>query len=397
MALYAFQLGRKHFLCAAELEAVLGVENLVEKSNYTAIFELENLADFATGNSPAQDLQDRLGGTIKIIEITHQISASKIDNKALEPDIEDLITTHFSDAQGKTPFAITTLGFGRHSSIYIKKLLNFSKKILKDIGGNCRFVNKDERNPKPSTIYKAKVIEKGIDINILKGENTTYLGKSIAIQNINDYSKRDFDKPGRDARVGMLPPKLAQIMLNLTNSKPNSTIYDPFCGTGTTLMEAMLVGHDVVGSDISRRMVDFTERNCRWLSENFNTQQNFRVFERDACFITQGCLQEEIDTIVTEGYLGNPVSKLPSDHEREVTFRQLANMHLNWLRAVNPLLPEKARIVTCTAVFRHKNFIEHLPRFKEIANNAGYKIIETYTYDRPDQVVARDIQVLEKY
>jgi hypothetical protein len=35
------------------------------------------------------------------------------------------------------------------------------------------------------------------------------------VQDIDAYAERDFERPMRDAFVGMLPPKLAQIMLNL--------------------------------------------------------------------------------------------------------------------------------------------------------------------------------------
>lgn len=382
MELYAFELGRKKDLCFAELVAVLGKNNLVERNLDTAIFKLEL-------KNP-QALQDQLGGTIKIVEICYEYS---------QENIKKLLKDNFEQQTGKIVFSVSTLSFKNRRDINIKEILNFSKIFLKSFNLNSRFVNKGNESPKPSTIYKARVIEKGIDINIIKGEKKIWLGKTISIQNIDNYSKRDYHKPFRDAKVGMTPPKLAQIMINLACKNPqDDIIYDPFCGTGTFLMEALLMEKNVVGSDIDPRMVEYSQKNCQWFKENFQqaAKQSFRVFERDARFLNKNLIPEKIDAIVTEGYLGEPVSQIPSPEEREKTFRELANLHLNWLKAVNPLIQKNSRIVMCVGAFKTHQRIEHLPKFEQLAQTAGYKVVETFTYDRPDQIVARDIKVLEK-
>lgn len=384
MKLYAFELGRKKELCFAELLAVLGKKNLHERNLDTAIFKLEKL--------DPQRLQDSLGGTIKIIEIFEEASkTAKLDS--IEKFFENHLVHAFKDHSGKIPFALSVLSFYNPREINIKQLLNFSKKILKSLGLNSRFVNKNFQNTKPSTIYKARVIQKGIDLNIIKGRDKIFLGETIALQNIDNYSKRDYDKPGRDAKVGMLPPKLAQIMINLAG--PARTIYDPFCGTGTVLTEGMLMGKIVVGSDIDTRMVEYSEKNCQWLIKEFpKAGKNFRLFEKDSRFVTHQSLPEKIDAIVTEGYLGTAISNLPSQQEIEKTFRELANLHLNWLSAVAKI--SNCPIVMCTAAFKDGSKIIHLPRFEEIAKTAGYKLVESFTYDRPDQIVVRDIRILRK-
>lgn len=380
MNLYAFELGRKKELCFAELLSVLGKQNLIERNLDTAVFRLDL-------KNP-QELQDRLGGTIKIVEILD--NCTKVQ---LKPKIQELLERDFKDHSGKIPFAVSTLSFKNPKDINIKELLNFSKKILKSLGLNSRFVNKSFRNTKPSTIYKAKVIQKGIDLNIIYGESVTWLGHSVAIQNIDAYSRRDYEKPARDAKIGMLPPKLAQIMINLAGLGQHAkTIYDPFCGTGTILTEALLMGHTAIGSDILPEMVEASRKNCEWIKPG----AKFHIFKKDARFIIKKDLPHPPDAIITEGYLGMPVSKLPSPEDREKTFRELANLHLNWLRAVHPLLPPKGKIVTAVAAFKDGTRIQHLPKFQEIAATAGFKILENFTYDRPDQIVARDIKVLEK-
>ena len=54
-----------------------------------------------------------------------------------------------------------------------------------------------------------------------RSSKTEYLGLTIACQDIDSYARRDTSK-ARDMQVGMLPPKLAQMMINLTRVQNES-------------------------------------------------------------------------------------------------------------------------------------------------------------------------------
>jgi tRNA (guanine10-N2)-dimethyltransferase len=55
--------------------------------------------------------------------------------------------------------------------------------------------------------------------------------------------------------------KLARCMINLAEPKAGDLVLDPFCGTGTTLIEAEMIGCKALGLDIKRRMAKGTIRN----------------------------------------------------------------------------------------------------------------------------------------
>jgi tRNA (guanine10-N2)-dimethyltransferase len=57
--------------------------------------------------------------------------------------------------------------------------------------------------------------------------------------------------------------KLARCMVNLAHAKTDSYVLDPFCGTGSTLIEAALIGCKAVGVDVQRRMAKGSLRNVR--------------------------------------------------------------------------------------------------------------------------------------
>lgn len=60
-----------------------------------------------------------------------------------------------------------------------------------------------------------------------------------------------------------MPPKLARCMVNLAKPKAGDLVFDPFCGTGSILIEAALIGCNVLGVDIQRRMALGSLKNFR--------------------------------------------------------------------------------------------------------------------------------------
>jgi len=60
---------------------------------------------------------------------------------------------------------------------------------------------------------------------------------------------------------GSMDPMLARSLTNVAGARDGATVLDPMCGTGGILIEAGLVGADVLGVDIQRKMVRGTREN----------------------------------------------------------------------------------------------------------------------------------------
>ncbi|PKL37031.1 hypothetical protein CVV38_04055 [Candidatus Peregrinibacteria bacterium HGW-Peregrinibacteria-1] len=392
MNYYAFQLGRQPKICLHELRSILPNDSFETKIGEFALFKLSSSIDFPK-------LQQRLGGTIKIVEITDTLSNDSTveDFKTV---LERILIDEFTDRSGKIPFGLTLENFKGQQFSYTKQLLSFSKKILKSLDLNSRFINKNFAPPGSAAIHKSKALTKGIDLNILKGNLETYLGKTITLQDIDFYSIRDYEKPIRDAKIGMTPPKLAQIMINfispkLDNKKP-WTIYDPFSGTGTYLIEANLMGFNAIGSDNNPDMVHASETNCKWFKNNYKSTAQFQIFEKDVQELTAHDLNTQPDCIVTESYLGPPQHSFPDRPTQDQIFEHLTQLHKVWLPKAHKILPPRGKIAICLPAFQNKSTLIYHPTFKKIAQNSGFRITEIFTYSRADQVVARNILVLEK-
>ena len=86
----------------------------------------------------------------------------------------------------------------------------------------------------------------GISINILIKKDQKInrffaeVSDTVFVQDFKKWSRLDYDKPHRDMKIGMLPSKLAQIMINLAGLKRLDAFWDPFCGLGTLIMVGIL-------------------------------------------------------------------------------------------------------------------------------------------------------------
>ena len=60
-----------------------------------------------------------------------------------------------------------------------------------------------------------------------------------------------------------MPSKLARSMVNLARAKKNDLLIDPFCGTGSTLIEATYIGCRPIGLDAQKKMLFGCKKNLK--------------------------------------------------------------------------------------------------------------------------------------
>jgi tRNA (guanine10-N2)-dimethyltransferase len=61
-----------------------------------------------------------------------------------------------------------------------------------------------------------------------------------------------------------MPPKIARCMVNLARARPGATFADPFSGVGGILIEAAVIGCNILGMDASLRMLRGARRNTKY-------------------------------------------------------------------------------------------------------------------------------------
>jgi len=93
------------------------------------------------------------------------------------------------------------------------------------------------------------------------GEPCCALGWGV-VDSLRDFGGRQpTDRPF--FQPGSMAPLEARALVNIAGARPDATVVDPMCGTGGLLLEAGLVGADVVGGDAQEKMVHGTRQNLR--------------------------------------------------------------------------------------------------------------------------------------
>ena len=395
---YFFILGRKWKLCAAEIVSVLGAENVSEFTQEVLV------KGFDEEIKDSQKMLDGLGGTMKIAQVFAEAANFN--------EVEKVIVEHLKKGRdGKLIFALGLYNFAHTYKNDLRNLLKNVKNGLRD-GGKVRFLNSPTANVKSAVARMEKLDLNGTDISVLRTDEGKYLvAHSVAIQDFKKYSLRDYERPGRDAKSGMLPPKLAQIMLNLACGSGKYKVYDPFCGSGTVLMEGMLLGHQMTGSDLSEKAVSDTQQNVEWLPKRFEISEGAttQTFVKDAMKIESFDLKERPDHVVCEPYLGPPVSRCPLPKTMDINFHEIKVIIIGALRALKPILKENSNIVMIVPFYRDGGKRFFLENLVEKVKELGYDVADLFpeefeetfeitctrrgslTYDRTDQIVGREI------
>jgi len=368
-------LGREKKLCLAEAEAVFG--NIKIISEEAVMVDSDHQIDI-----------NNLGGAIKCAEVITE------NSKSIESDITSYILKE--NKGGKINFGISFYGTGKTykgSGIKIKK-------YLKSKGLSVRYVQpKSGDNLNAASVIYNKLTKGGFEILIIqKSDKTTLLARTTGIQDINEYSKRDYDKPCRDRKVGMLPPKLSQIMINLALVDKKTTIVDPFCGSGGLLMEAALMGHQATGSDISQDMIDCSVKNIEWFASNY--RPSFTPIIEKAADATQKSYPELPYAVVTEGYLGDNFVIKPSASTVQKQIPSLEKLYVNFLQNLQNQSVKPKSVVLCMPFWLVDGTTYQLKIIDELVN-LGYTIHEFQSvkssdlhYQREGQFTGRQIVVL---
>jgi len=242
------------------------------------------------------------------------------------------------------------------------------------------------------------------------------IGRPLAREYPDAYTKRDVMKPVRDTRVGLLPPKLAQILLNFGAYMANDgkekklktlTVLDPFCGTGVIPMEALLRGWDVLASDTSLKAVNGCEKNIDWTRKEYDILKKdvaATIWKQDAQKPFE--LKEKPDVIVTETTLGTPFATTPPSKDAMKSRTEVEEIETGFLENIAATLPGVPVVCTLPVWFPKAGPLYIEKTWKKI-HDIGFRPILppnvnphhperlSILYHRPDQSVGREIVLLK--
>ncbi len=219
--------------------------------------------------------------------------------------------------------------------------------------------------------------------------------KTVAVQDLYYWTEKDYGRPAIDPRSGMMPPKIARTMLNLAIPQdPTSlTICDPFCGSGTILVEALDMGCTVIGSDLSKKAVNASRANCDWFLKKHQLTNQYTVFEADAVHISNQQIPKEVDAIVFEGYLGPPS---PEYNRIPNIMKGMEKMYRGVFKHLYSFIKPGGLLVCALPEFSVNERVKNLDTVIDWTQTLGYTRCAQFTYGRPQAIVKRSIYILQK-
>jgi len=299
--MFWFSLWREFKLSIAEIISVFPEIKLLYISKDVLLVSWINLDEILYSSN-------HLWWTIKIFEL------SDLEN---EEEFYNYLFELWNNTDWKFKYSINLFW---SKNFDLARVLKNSKSFLKNKSISARYFNKDDwKNLSSASIIWNSILKKWYDFNIVSTwDNKIYFWKTIWVQDIDAYSSRDYTKL-RDMNIGMLPPKLSQIMINLSKinwSKQKESIYDPFCWLWTVLIEGLHIWiKNIFASDFNIDMINATKLN---ISRTKYIDFIFDIELLDARDIESSNIFKKynIESIVSEGFLWEIMTKKNISLER---------------------------------------------------------------------------------
>ncbi len=365
---YLFIAGRNVDLSLEEIKSFLKKEKIgfmvVSKFNNGILVETHRIL---------KGIVDKLGGVVSIGEVLAEGDAKEIadilENKPLHNAKKNKLNYAVYNFNGKEFERIC---------FYLKNRFRLEglKATEKKLTGRIDLQGGGEVSKASSNL---------IEEQYFVFENS--FGKIIEKSNYEEIEKRDMQKPVRRNELS-ISPRLAKIMINLSEIKPGEKLLDPFCGIGTILQEALLQGIRVIGIDKDKKAVDCSELNLKWF--HFD-RMSYTLMNADSA----STVVPSVQAIVTEPDLGELQRKKPTEEKAKEITKNFENLIVKVLRNLKKNV--NGRIVfTAPLVQTDKGRVPC--NFSSIALMTGLRIVNGFPIDefRWNSIVGRSVVVMER-
>lgn len=434
MPTYAAFLGHQPAISLAELMVML--PDLKPKKQWDL-----RIVTFDTAQEITVDWLRQLGGTVLIAK---EIPAGEESKKKtrLEDIVPKILHKELKDVKRKATFSFRCLGVPRSE---IRSLYRTCKKHLKEKHLPSRYIGNERHPAKPGTLLLRGIPgPESAEIVILQGPHSAlhaprgkgdslaprsspkesevvWVGKTCAVQDIEAYTNRDMGKPFRDTETGLLPPKLAQVLLNMAlmmlpekralikdpkkgvNPWEGITVWDPFCGSGVIALEALIRRAHMIASDRTEKAVAGCSENIRWLRLKEKTPKAITHYVLKQNALKPAELPKRPTIIVTETSLGPALKKPPTKKEVASLVREAEELEAAFFENMAAHFPEVP--ITCTfPVYIARDGERYfLQKILQKTEKLGYRRTmigtsflkttdrQSLLYLRPDQMVGREI------
>lgn len=386
---YIFVLGRNPLLSTAEILSYFEREGINVKES--SIESNALLADIEK-QIDAGKIIGKLGGTIAIGKVLISGEAEKALDEIAKKTI-------YFERENKVIYSVLNFADeGRFLQTLDAVKENFRNERLKarykGVSGTIKLQNGRIARGSPE-----KILLRDMNYFVFEDKKKKELNFGLleASYDSAEAEKKDMEKPYRREELA-ISPRLARILINLSQVREKETLLDPFCGIGVIVGEALLEGINAVGVDIDGNAVNNARRNINWLKNNYKISSQFKIINDDS----RKAKVAEVSGIATEPHLGRLMKSIPTKEQAEQISMEFEDLMIDVLNNLKKSLKKGAKIAfTSPLIKTQKGRIGC--DIANISENAGLKISKIKGINiefpigefREEQIVGRGISVLE--
>lgn len=215
---------------------------------------------------------------------------------------------------------------------------------------------------------------------------------------LKGFRERDLGRPYQKPLISM-PPWLARSMINLASPSSGGMLLDPFCGTGTILLEALDAGLAVCGVDIDPANAQGAKANIDWYSKK-KPLPPASIINADTRQIADRFPAGFFDLVVTEPPFGPPLKAPPNKNEIAAVAGELSELYSASFTAVSSVLKKGAKMVFTLPAWRLRGGGLYELRAEKVLGAAGLTpekhlgpVDLPIRWSKPDNVIHRLIFV----
>ncbi len=362
---YFFVFGRNPELSYAELVAYLSGRGI----EFNKISFERNMLIMGFQEDPNLNIQD-FGGIIKLGRITFK---GDHNNFLIYIDDEELIESD------KFTYSIIGYAIG---DVVGNKFKREKRKAMLKRGRRQLKLQKSET----ILIPNADVEFFGFDLDDL-----IYFGTVEQDYSFAEIKERDMKKPVRRESLA-ISPRLAKILINLSQVQEGDLLLDPFCGVGGILQEALLKKINVYGVDKDKKAIESAKKNLKWIDKRYGLEATYKLLAQDS----RKAPNMKVGGIATEPDLGAVVRSKPSNKDAKSHLKGFETLFISVLKRMVEIKRPGAKIATTMPFIRN-----HSVDLGRICSQTGLRLARFDHVEFPikefreDSLIGREIVVFE--
>lgn len=357
-------------------------------------------------------LLEHTGSIVKsgVLEIEENIQREKEWKLELRKLLDKTVRKKYAQTKKQLKVSISIQS---NSNEVTTKIHKNTQRILRDLSADSDIpikilkLKNENFEQTPFQYHKENISRRGFEVTGFVIKSKVFFGITKWVTNPLVDIKQDEGRKVRFFTHGT-SIKLARSLVFLSQIQKGGTLLDPFCGTGTILLEGLKQGLNVIGIDKDPKCFRASKENLNQYTLHFpsknQVKEKWKVFKQDSRHLST-ILTNKVEAIVTEPYLGPFLNELPEEYEAESIMSNLEQLYVSVLKTSKEFLKTNSKVVMIVPEYQYSDKLVIKPNIEKIANrsslvleteSAFFSLTTPISIGRKHNIIGRRLAVFSK-